>query len=467
MKEEMVPLRLIISYFFPHVKKYKWSSAVAFFSYGIAFLVSSENVVVPRSDVFVLVYQVATMVVICFIAYRLADFAIVYSQSNILRELSNYSFKKIQDHSYKFFTNTFQGSLVAKSKRFVRAFETLQDNINYVFLPTTIQLIGIFLVLVLVAPLVALFFIAWRLVFMTVTVLFVRRRRKYDLETAAADSKVTATLADAITNVLNIKMFSSVKREIDRFANVSDKEEIARRRAWNFNNKTIIVQAGMMVVLEVAGLYISVRFWLDGIISAGTVVLIHTYSVMIFGTMWNLGKAISSSIRALSEASEMIEIYEQKPDVLDPSKPEVCRINKGRIVFDNSTFAYSNDAPVVFKNFNLRINPKEKVGLVGHSGVGKTTVTKLLLRFVDLLNGSIIIDGQDVTKIRQEDLWSKIAYVPQDPVLFHRSLRENIAYGKPDASDEEIMKVSKEAHAHDFISEFSNGYETLVGERVA
>ena len=180
--------------------------------------------------------------------------------------------------------------------------------------------------------------------------------------------------------------------------------------------------------------------------------------------MWDLRGAIINSMRAISDASEMVEIFEQKPEILDPEDCEPCRIIGGKIVFDNISFSYGDEISI-FKNFNLNIESGQKVGLVGLSGSGKTTITKILLRFIDINGGAVTIDGQNISRIKQSELRNRIAYVPQDPVLFHRSLRENIAYGKPDASDDEIIEVAKKANAHDFISRLPLEYGTFVGER--
>lgn len=481
MAAKMVPLRLIISYFLPHIRKYKWSFYLVFIGYGMSFFLggiiqplyykeimdtvtSAENSTAVANKLVELVWAVGAIIVIRNIGHRLTDYVMVFCQSKILQELNNYTLAKLQDHSYQFFVNNFQGSLVAKTRRFVRSFEALHDKIVYSFLQTVIQLLGVFVVLFLIAPAIAWFFALWCLLFIGLSVLLVQKKRIYDLKEAAADSRKTGGLADAITGFLNIKTFAALSKEIERFEEITDDEEKARRSAWNFNNLIMIVHSVVWLVLEVVGLYLVVKFWIDGAVSAGTIVLVQTYFMVIGGIMWNLREAITSSMRAVSDASEMIEIFEQRPDILDPAYPEPCRIKDGRIVFDRASFAYG-DSISVFKDFNLVIEPKQKVGLVGSSGAGKTTVTKLLLRFVDVVGGSIIIDGQDITKMAQDELRDKIAYVPQDPVLFHRSLRENIAYGRPDASEEEIIEVAKKANAHDFIARFPQGYDTFVGER--
>lgn len=481
MAAKIVPLRLIISYFLPHIQKYKWTFYLVFVGYGISFVLggiikplfyrdiidvvtSAENRAAAADSVITLVIIVAGVAILQNVIHRLTDYAMVYSQSNIMRELNNYAFAKLQNHSYQFFVNTFQGSLVAKTRRFVRSFEALHDNLAFAFWQAAVQLSGIFIILFMIAPVVAWFFAGWCLFFVCLTAFMVQKKRKYDLQVAAADSKTTGGLADSITGALNIKMFASITREKELFAGITDNEEKVRRFAWNFNNLIMIVHSAVWLVLEIVGLYLVVKFWIDGAVSAGTIVLIQTYFAIIAGIMWNLRSAITNVMRAVSDASEMIEIFERRPEILDPAVLEPCCINEGRIAFDRVSFAYG-DGISIFNDFNLVIEPKQKVGLVGPSGAGKTTVTKLLLRFVDVVGGVVLIDGQDITKMAQDELREKIAYVPQDPVLFHRSLRENIAYGRPDASDEEIVEVAKKANAHDFIARFPQGYDTFVGER--
>jgi ATP-binding cassette subfamily B protein len=172
--------------------------------------------------------------------------------------------------------------------------------------------------------------------------------------------------------------------------------------------------------------------------------------------------------RSIGDASDMVENLQLKPDVQDPAEPEEPRIRTGEInfkdvIFDHESINKASDA--LFHNFNLQIKPGEKVGLVGHSGGGKTTLVKLIMRFMDIDGGAILIDGQNIAHITQDDLRKSITYVPQEPLLFHRTLAENINYGKLGATEEEIIRVSKMAHAHEFIQNLPSGYDTLVGER--
>jgi ATP-binding cassette subfamily B protein len=177
-----------------------------------------------------------------------------------------------------------------------------------------------------------------------------------------------------------------------------------------------------------------------------------------------LGRSLTKALKALTDMKEIVDILDEVPDILDPEKPEKLRMKNGQIVFDSVSFKYK-EGSAVFADLNLTIQPGERIGLVGHSGAGKSTITKLLLRFADVSVGQILIDGQDIRLVTQDDLRSVISYVPQESILFHRSIRDNIAYSKPEATEFEIEDAARKAHAHEFIIKLSKGYDTLVGER--
>lgn len=225
------------------------------------------------------------------------------------------------------------------------------------------------------------------------------------------------------------------------------------------------IQGILFVFLEFGTMYFVGHLWSEGRISVGTIVLVQMYIFGTFDAVWGFGRALMDIEKSLSDAKEMVEIFEQEPSVKDPTDPEVCHITRGNIEFRDVSFVYEKGNQKVFEDFSLQILPGEKVGLVGHSGAGKTTITKILLRFADISHGAVLIDGQDIRSIRQDDLRRNISYVPQEPLLFHRTLKENIAYGKPDVSDGEIIAVAKKACAHEFIKKLPKGYDTLVGER--
>lgn len=398
------------------------------------------------------------------IFFRTADFFMVFCQTRILRDLRNYCFDKTTEHSYVFFANNFSGSLVAKIKRFVGSFETIHDTIVFNFWMVAVKLISIISVLFWMMPVLGAIFSVWCVIYISITVFFSKKKVKYDFKESEEDSRVTATFSDVISNILNIKLFASKKNEYEKFMEISEKERVAQSKAWMFGNIVFASQGFLLMTLEIVGMYFAIRLWLNGVITAGSVVLVQIYLGGIFASIWELGRSVVRFYKAVSNASEMTEIFEKIPDISDVPDSEICAIKNGEIVFENMNFGYDKNNPV-FKNFNLKISAGEKVGLVGRSGSGKSTLTKLLLRLVDIKGGSVKIDGQEISRLKQEDLRRSIAFIPQDTILFHRSLRENIAYGNNLASEEEITEASEKAHAHEFISSFPNGYDTLVGER--
>jgi ATP-binding cassette subfamily B protein len=281
---------------------------------------------------------------------------------------------------------------------------------------------------------------------------------------AHAESKTTGVLADALTNILSIKMFARNKAEQNYFTETVDAETGYVYESWVYQNYARAVQRGMAILFEIIALGVALWLWTRGEISAGTIVLLQLYLFSAFETIYNITRQMTRAMNALADANTMCEILAIEESVKDPKKPEPVRIKDGAINISEITFSYAESSEV-FTNFSLTIPAGQKVGLVGHSGSGKTTITKLLLRFIDVDSGAITIDGQNIMHVKQDDLRSKIAYVPQDPLLFHRSIAENISYGRPDATREDIVEVAKRAHAHEFIERLSHGYDTLVGER--
>lgn len=472
---------LIFKYYWPHIKKYKKSVPLVFLSYGLA--VASTTIVTPllyRKIIDTIVSSpdpstagavlVPTLLLLggaIFIYngfFRMGDYSIYYAQSHLLKDIADDAFQRLQYHSYDFFTSTFIGALVARTKRYVHAFEAISDYIIFAVWWSMLRLIFIFAVLLWVAPILAGVFFVWLVLYVGLTSRFVRKKMAKDLLATEANSRMTATLADALTNALNVKIFASQKREEILFKHATHEEEVLRRDSWRFQGFQYAFQGYFIGLFEFLGMSAAVILWMSGHISAGTIVLMQVYILSSFDTVWNLSRNFTKAMYAFAEAKEMVDIFEQPPSVVDPKHPELCVIDRGHIKISHISFTYGGGNPV-FKDFSLEITPGEKVGLVGRSGAGKSTITKLLLRFVDVGSGTITIDGQDISRITQNDLRSRISYVPQDAILFHRSLKENISYARQEATDSEIVNAAKRAHADDFIQKLPKGYDTLVGER--
>ncbi len=480
-KEKSVNIKGVLVCYWETVRQYRLAVFLSFVGYGIGSILS--NVALPivyqsiidtisnagsRSDIapslMVLFWWLVALVAVYNILYRMGDYSITYVQSKSMKDLSDRTFSAIERHSYKFFSDNFTGGLVAKARRFVRTFETLYDYIVFTLWTSSLNMIGIFLVLFWTAPAIAWVFLAWACIYMAIIGSMTRRKSLLDAAAADHDSKVSARLSDAISTMLVIKMFASGDREKVSFDETTTAEERARRMSWNYQNLLFVIQGMLVAALELGSMYVALRLWIGGSISTGTVVLVQIYLAHVMQVFWQLGRVFGKIIRTFADAEEMVEIFESDSDVVDIDFPKPFEAQSGNIRFDAVDFAYP-DGTVVFEKFSIDLQSGERVGVVGTSGSGKSTLTKLLLRFYDPQAGAILIDGQDIHDARQEDVRRAVSYVAQEPVLFHRSLRENIAYGKPDATDDEVIAAATKAHAHEFVSLLSKGYDTLVGER--
>lgn len=480
----MFLFRKIIKYIWPQIKKYSPAFYGVFSIFGLRVVLDSiirpiyfKRIIDELSNTGIgdrtlvshqLLLIVLMMIGISFLVLvtaRFGKFIMFAFEINMIRELRNFAFQKIERHSQTFFANTFAGSLVTKSRRFVGAFENMFDILIYSFWNVFIILTGVFIVLFIQSKLICLLFIGWIILYLSIVTFFVRKKVKYDLLEAEADSRIGGRLADVFGNILAVKMFSARPREIDSFHSITDAAAATEKKAWFFAGTIDILQGIMIFIAQSVLLYIMIKLWLRNQISTGTVVLVQTYMVIIFDRLWDLGNSLTRFMKSAADMKEMLDIFDIIPSILDPKHPEPLEMKNGHLVFNAVSFKYQEGQEEIFSNFNLDIKPGERIGLVGHSGAGKSTVTKLLLRFADVTGGNITIDGQDIRNVMQDDLRSVISYVPQEPILFHRSVRENMAYGKPDATDEEIIAVAQKAHAHEFIARLPHGYDTRVGER--
>jgi ATP-binding cassette subfamily B protein len=219
-----------------------------------------------------------------------------------------------------------------------------------------------------------------------------------------------------------------------------------------------------MIALEFGVILLAVQQWSQGRLLVGDVVLLQSYLFRTFDKLWNVGKNIRTIYEAIADANEMTEMLEKPHEVQDTPNAKTLKVAEGSIEFSKVTFGYHSERNVL-KNFELKIPSGQRVALIGPSGGGKTTITKLLFRFLDIQKGKILIDGQDIAGVTQDSLRENLSLVPQEPILFHRSLMDNIRYAKPDTSDEEVIAAAKAAHCHEFIVECEHGYNTFVGER--
>jgi len=399
-----------------------------------------------------------------WLLFQAGIYVISSLESGVMARLKQNAFEYLIDHSYKFFTNNFSGALVQRINRFSRSFERLFDTLSFNLIPLVIQTVGVTIVVWLEEPLVAKIILAWVAFIVVFSYFFSRWKLKYDLLSAEADSATTARLADTITNQNTVSFFVGAEHEAGAFRDVSNAQAAAQLKTWRFSNVLDGTQAGMIVVIEFLLFYYALGFWAKEAITVGTFVLLQVYVINLAGQLWGFSRVVRNAYEGFSDSKEMVEILKLPHEVQDTPTAKALAVTDGRVTFDNVSFAF-NETRMVLNGISLRIKGGEKVALIGPSGAGKSTTVKLLMRMYDLTDGAIRIDGQNIQNVTQNSLRENVSLVPQDPILFHRSLMENIRYGRRDATDKEVIAAAKLAHCDEFIDDLPQKYETLVGER--
>ena len=395
---------------------------------------------------------------------RLLIYFIWRLEMQVERDLARNMFDKLMSLDMNFHANSFGGSLVSRANKFIGAYMRVADTIVFQIYNMIIIITFTSIVMWGKSPLYVLTLITCCIIYIIATIYITKKVRALSAKSAAIDNKQTGVLADMVTNVLAVKSFAAEKLERKRFAAATQKSMDANRSVMNASIKRDALFGLTTTSIQVATLTIAAAAVILRHAEIGVVFLIINYTNNIVGRLWEFSQQGLRNInRGLGDAQEATETLLTQATMTDPQKPQKLTVAQGHIAFEDVVF--SHDHTTLFKHLNLSIKPGEKIGLVGPSGGGKTTITKLLLRFNDIQSGKIVIDGQDIASVRQEDLRAVISYVPQEPLLFHRTLSENIAYGQPTDNQQAIVQAAKSAHADEFIRKLPKGYDTLVGER--
>ncbi len=480
MNEKPGYLKQTISLYWKFLKQYKISLFLAIVSFLIA---SISSTIVPlylkkfvdllaysanAPDVVSQIYHIFLIIIILrfiqFVFKRVVMFADSYFCSKTMADLYHFTFEYLHKHSFNFFNNNFVGSLVKRVNRFVRSFESINDRVIYNICEMIVEITIILCVLFYRNFYLGLVLFVWLVIYMTMSVMFTRYRMKFDILRSAADSAVSGALADTITNHVNVKLFNGYKKENIGFVDTVAQYSKLQLKSWYADGIFDGFQTFFAFLLEVLLMWISIKLWNQGRFTAGDFMLVQSYTITVILNIWGFGRVIRHVYSDLSEAAEMTEILVTSHEIQDMVGAKDLVVTNGKIDYVNVGFNY-RETRSILKKFNLEIKTGEKIALVGPSGAGKSTIFKILLRMHDVTSGKICIDGQNIAKTTQESLWKNISLVPQDPILFHRTLRENIRYGRFDATDSEVEEAARLAHCHEFIAGLQDNYETFVGER--
>lgn len=392
-------------------------------------------------------------------------FWIPFAANNMERIVSD-GFRDVQRFSADWHANNFAGATVRRVSRAMNAYDIISDTMVWYMAPAAAVLIGVTLLTFLQWPTIGLFTGGAILAFLAVAYLMGRfyvaaALRRY----IEADTEIGAALADSVASNATVKAFGAEAREQARFDSVVRTWNIEAKRTWRRSTDSWVLQNMLLFVLQAGLLGLVLLEWSRGRATAGDAVFAITAFLLVSGYLRTLGENVQNLQKGIADIEDVVAYSLQAADVVDRPGARAFAPGCGRIVFDSVSFAYKNAAEPLYRDFSLEIAPGETVALVGPTGSGKTTFVKLVQRLYDVDAGAIRIDGQDVRETTQASLRRAIALVPQDPALFHRSLRENIGYARPEASMEEIVACAKRARAHDFIARLPKGYDTQVGER--
>lgn len=386
-------------------------------------------------------------------------------------------FARIQHFSSDWHANTFAGSTVHKLTRGKWSYDHISNILIRQFLPLSLVILGLAGIMLARFPSVGLLFLSMVIVYLAVSVvLAIKWVRPANVRAAAADSQISGSVADAVSNNAAVKAFGAEAREEALFRAVTGRWRGLALVSWGRGQNMSLIQQALWLSLQAGMLALLIGLAQRGEATPGDVAFVITACFQLGGSLRQVGEHIRTLQRASAELADLIEFKTAPLGVADvPAAPPLLIGNsrgnsqyRGEIIFDNVRFGYPGqglDQPPLYEGFDLRIAPGEKVALVGPSGSGKSTFVKLIQRLYDVDDGAIWIDGQDIALVQQASLRRSVSIVPQEPVLFHRSLADNIAYARPDAPFEDIVACAMRAHAHEFIDRLPLGYKTLVGER--
>jgi ATP-binding cassette, subfamily B, bacterial len=398
--------------------------------------------------------------------WRLAFFFLNRADSRVMRNLYTQAMQELAKKDIGFFHNNFAGSLTKKTIGYGKNFEGFMDTLAFNVLANLIPILFVAVILWRFSPLLVAILIGMMILVILIITPLIRHRRNLVNVREDASNHMAGYIADIIGNMDAVQAFAHEKFELKQHeTNVKDYMSKAKR-SWDYHNERVDMSISpLYVLINVTGLAIAITFGKDAA-SLSVIFVTFNYYAYVTRVLFEFNRTYRNIENAISEAAQFTDLLLEPSALLEVEKPIEFKVPRGEIEFRDVDFAYDsrNDDPL-FENLNLHIAAGEKLALVGHSGGGKTTITKLLLRFVDVTNGEVLFDGQNIAEARLRDLRDSIASVPQEPIMFHRSIRENIRYGKLNATDDDVIAAARKANAHEFITKLPQGYDTLVGER--
>ena len=399
------------------------------------------------------------------VIFSRASGAVLVSYGPVLRvKIRKALFRYLQFHSHSYFVSNFAGSLANRISEVSISCMHALWTISFTFYPLIIQSVVALIILFLTNAQLALVLTLWLIAYTSVSIYLARRCQVYSKNFAAARSKVTGKVVDSVTNMMNTKMFARGEFEEEYLTNYLDEEVDHALRTYWYMEKMNWFQYISAMFLMVFMVGYALKIWAEGGLTVGEFSMVAGIAIMLIEAARGLSRGFLEFFEFIGNIADGVSVFIQPHDIVDKVDAPDIQVQQGVIEFKDVCFTYPEGLHI-FSHLNVLIKPGQKVGLVGFSGSGKSTFVNLILRLFEPQHGAITIDSQDVLKVTQDSLRENVSLIPQDPMLFHRSLMENIRYGRLESTDEEVIEAAKKANAHDFILQTEKGYDSLVGER--
>lgn len=446
-----------------------WAASISYRPYLLKTILNKIPTLTPHTVVAALAQPAILYVLsgLCtVIAFRIYDYLWLKFNPPLKRHVGSLLMSRLMLHSVSLFHHHFAGNLANKVKDVMSSIPDLVKVMVYQF---SSQFFAIIIAIATVSTanhVFAMLLASWTLIFLIGSIYFAKKAQKLCRASSEIRSTVIGTMVDMLSNIASIHLFAAqnpesrrLRTQLDTWVDTDQKRDWLFLCMFAFQGFSFVIYQALCFTFLITG-------YKKGIVTAGDFALILTINTNIINTLWSLSTDILQFSDLLGQITQGLEIALSPLAIEDKPHASVLQISHGRIVFDRVSFNYKNSEPL-FTKISLTIEPGQKVGLVGYSGSGKSTFINLILRLYDINHGHIYIDGQDVRDVTQQSLHEAIGMIPQDPSLFNRSVAENIRYGRPNATDQEIVEAAKKAHAHEFITELPLGYDLVVGERGA
>lgn len=399
------------------------------------------------------------------LVWRISNVAEWKSEPYVRRSIILSSYDYVQHHSYKYFQDNFTGAISSKIKGILDGYDRFWEQMHHGLLPRIFKITVNVIALSFINIYIGLFLIGWCLIYIPTIYKLSKRLNKLVFNESECRHKIIGQISDKITNIISIFSFSAKKQEFNNLENTVSEDFIPKQiKVYKYDFMMQLIGGIMYTIMFFFILFYMLHLKMTGVVTVGDFAFVFGISLVIAEDIWQTTTSLQDFARAMGDFKSAFSIIYTPQENRDPPTAQSITLENPLIKFENVGFTYS-EKNIIFDKLNLTIQPGEKIGLVGHSGAGKSSLINLLLKYFIPDHGAITIDGTNIQNITQDSLRNNIAVIPQDTLLFHRTILENIRFGKPSAHDEEIFDAAKKAHIHDFIMTLPEKYNTYVGER--